>query len=402
MTRRLLPATMGIVVAVFIAATAYTQLLLNSDVDAIDIASNSAPSIAYLADARATLRLVARDAARAAAAESPVAAKAARLAYAEHRRAIDAALAENAKTPEYPGERERQGEVVAALARLDERMAAGAGVDQAIDQADESMRALSQLNGTYLVSAERAIGRRARRRNFYAFLLDGVGVLVALLATLLAMRTVERYLSTLGRRARELEHLAIQVGHDIANPMAPIQVALHGDDESLDPAHKKARERARRSLARIQETIARLSQFARAAVPPASAAPDTPLAPALVAAARAVGLDARVDPVWRVRCPEPALRTLLDDLLAASAPPAGGIDVTVSASRVRISVVRTSDGDGGADPFDPQLHTPGADFPGIDLRLATVRRYVEASGGTVGARRGRGQRDQLWIELLRA
>jgi hypothetical protein len=93
---------------------------------------------------------------------------------------------------------------------------------------------------------------------------------------------------------------------------------------------------------------------------------------------------------------------LLDDLLAASTPPPGGIDVTASSGRVRVSVVRTSDGDTGGDPFDPQLHSPGADHPGIDLRLATVRRYVEACGGTVGARRRRGEHGRLWIELPRA
>jgi signal transduction histidine kinase len=402
MTRRVLPVTMGIVVAVFIAATAYTQLLLNNDVDAIDIASNSAPSIAYLADARAGLRLVARDAIQAAAAEPVIAATAARLAFIEHRGAIDAALAQYAKTPDYPGERERYRAVVADLARVDERMAAGQAAADANDEADAAMRALSQLNHAYLVSAAHTMVERARRRNLYAFLLDGVGVLVAFFATMLAMRTVERYLRTLARRARELEHLAIQVGHEIANPMAPLQVALHAADESLDPARIKAIERARRSVARIRETIERLSQFARAGALPATAACDTPLAPVLVAAAQAVGVEATVDGAWRVRCPESVLRTVLDDLLAASAPPPGGIDVDASASRVRVSVVRTSDGDIEGDPFDPQLHTPGADHPGIDLRLATVRRYVEACGGTVGARRRRGERGRLWIELPRA
>jgi signal transduction histidine kinase len=382
---------MAIVVAVFVAATAYTQFLLTSDVDALDIASNAAPSVAYLADARAELRLLARDAA-----------SGARRSYAEHRRALDAALVEYAKTPDYPGEHDLYVTVRDDLALLDTRMAAHASIDKELDDVDASMHALSELNRSHLVHSEQAIARAGRRRNRLAFVLDGIGIAIACFATILAIRTVERYIATLRRRARELEHLAIQVGHDIANPLAPIQVVMHEDDATQDPMRQKALERGRRALQRIQATIERLSLFARAGVAPPPPLPSTPLEPALRAAARAAGLEVTVDPAWQVRCAEPVLRDLLADLVSATVPSTGDIDVSVSPRSVRVAVRCTPDGDGAGDPFDPRLHTPGAEHPGIDLRLATVRRYVEAHGGTVGWRRPRGEREELWIELPRA
>ena len=174
-------------------------------------------------------------------------------------------------------------------------------------------------------------------------------------------------------------------------------MALHANDES-DPARRAALERARRALTRIKDSIERLSSFARAAVPPATPS-STPLEPALTAAAGAAGVEAHVDSSWQVACPEAELRQLLMDLIAASVTTGSAVDVAAAGGCVRVSVTRPRDGAG--DPFDPQLHTPGAEHPGIDLRLATVRRYVEACGGRVGVRRSRSQ-EELWIDLPRA
>src|SRR3954447_23237467 len=92
-TRRLLPLTMAVVVAVFVGSTLYSQLLLSSDVHALDIAYNAAPSIATLADARGELRALSRIADELAAATTTDAAARARGSYAQRRKALDAALA---------------------------------------------------------------------------------------------------------------------------------------------------------------------------------------------------------------------------------------------------------------------------------------------------------------------
>lgn len=419
LARRLLPLTMGVVVVVFVATTIYSQLLLTSDVDAVDIAANSAPSIAELANARAELRPLAREADQAVAAADPATVAAARAAYTQRRHVIDVALVEYGKTPDYPGELKMFARVPAALKELDvlvadgeaaptlDRAAARRQVEAAIDQLESSMREVSELNRSHLQEAAQTVVTMGRRRNFYAFLLDGFGILVAFVATVLAMRTVERFIATLSRRTRELEHLAIQVGHEIANPLTPIDIALRLGEERQDDDEQRRNvlARARRSLTRIEESIQRLSTFAQAGMAPNEPLPRTPLAPLLEAAARTAGVSATADPSWHVGCAEPALRDLLADLFAGSMPPGGaplaGVEVRAGANHVRVTLLCAPGQDSAGDPFEPQLHNPASVHPGIDLRLATVRRRVEAYGGTVGARRHK-QQQRLWIELPRA
>ena len=417
LARRILPLTMGVVVAAFVASTIYSQLLLTTDVEAVDIASNSAPSIAELANARAELRALERDADREVAADEPEAGRA-HAAYARDRRAIDAALAEYSKTPDYRGERELFERVPAELAALDalvararaagdvERGAAARRIAAAIDELDASLHDVSELNRRQLQASAQAVARAGRRRNIYAFALDGFGIVVAFVATLLATRTVERHVAVLRRRARELEHLAIQVCHEVATPLTPIEVALRMFDEhDGDEQRRNALARARRSQERIVESIGRLTTFAKSGIPSTDPQARSLLAPALEAAARPAGVTVAADPAWQVACAERVLADLLADLFAGSTSPGAapllGAEVRASGRHVRVTVLRAPDGERGRDPFEPQLHTPGSTHPGIDLRLATVRRRVEACGGSVGVRRGR-RVQQLWIELPRA
>lgn len=394
LARRALPLTMAVVVVVFVAATLYSQFLLTTDVDALAIAANGAPSVAALADARGELRTLGFIAAHGDA----------RAGWDEHRRRLEEAIAANERTPTYPGEAELEHVVRQELAQLDQRAHAPyAELETAIDELDAGIAALSSLNRRYLVEAAQSIGRMGRLRNFYALLLDGLAIVISLLATFLAARTVNRYFATMDRRARELEHLAIQVGHDIANPLTPIQVALLAAARN-DGHAAAAVERAQRSVVRIEQTIRGLARFAQAGMTPPTPPPRAALAPALAEAARAAGCTVDAGEL-EVAFAEPALRELLGDLVAASAPPNGdtitAVEVAPVGRCVRISIVRPAHGGDGANPFDPQLHVPGADYPGIDLRLATVRRAVQAAGGGVGVRRARG-RETLWIELLRA
>ncbi|MGZ3441678.1 MAG: histidine kinase dimerization/phospho-acceptor domain-containing protein, partial [Polyangia bacterium] len=325
--RRLLPLTMGVVVAVFVASTIYSQLLLTNDVDALDIASNSAPSIAELADARAELRVIGRAAGHVLAATHADAVAHARADYAAHRATLDAALAEYRKTPDYRGEGALFARVPAQLAELDALVAAGAAgaaqvrLEAAVDGLDSSLREVTELNLRELRASARTIASVGRRRNAYVFALEGFGIVVAFIATVLATRTVDRFIATLGRRARELEHMAIQVGHEIATPLAPIQVALRMMDErDGDEAQRNALARADRSLQRIEESIGRLSTFAKAALPPAETSARAQVAPVLTAAAAAAGLSVAADPTLQVACSEPTLRELLADLFAGSTP----------------------------------------------------------------------------------
>ncbi len=417
----MLPRTMGLVVAIFVAATIYSQLRLTSDLDALDIASNAAPSIAELAEARAELRGLGRAADGVIAAEDEAALARARSRYRDERRQIDAVLAAYEKLPDYSGEQALFARVPTELKQLDRlvdqptarplptsaRAATQQRVDGVIDQLEASLREISDLNRSKLEAGAHAIVTGSRRRNVYAFALDGLAILVAFVSTLLAARTVERFVTTLRRRARELDHLAIQVGHEIATPLMPIRVALRIFEEEGhdDGVRRDALARAERSLVRIEQSIERLTTFAKAAIPSAEPAPRTPLSSPLAAAASRAGIKVDVDPGLHVGCAEPVLHELLADLFGGGLPPGvvalDGIEVQTSARYVRISVRSAPDGDRFSDPFDPQLQNPGSLHPGIDLRLATARRRVEACGGAVGVHNGKRER-RLWIALPRA
>jgi signal transduction histidine kinase len=409
LSRRLLPLTAGVVVVSFVAATLYTQLLLGSDVEALDIAFNSAPSIAELADARAELRTLGHLAEHIA--DETDATKQARLriAYAAERRQLEESLARYRETPFYPGESELYAEVQARLQRVDRTLGEAAAdavpVRARVDDLEAALRRLSELNRRHMNAAARTITLAERRRDAYAFLLDAIAILIAVFTVALAARTVERYMATLDRRAKELEHLAIQVGHEVANPLTPIQVALRQADESGDDGLRAATARASRSLARIRDTIGRLTEFAKAARPPAEPPGPTMLAPPLTEAASAIGVAVTVDPTWRVACAESTLRELLpmflDGGMAAGGATPLGIEVRASPGHVRVAVRMPPDPSAVGDPFDPQLRGVASGQPGIDLRLATVRRIVEACDGRVGVRQRRTERC-LWIELLRA
>src|SRR6185312_11226362 len=143
----------------------------------------------------------------------------------------------------YSGEPELDAEARRQLARVDVAVQSGAPAETteaALDELDGAIFSLSELNRSHLLDAARMIGQGGRRRNLVAFTLDGIAIVIAFIATLLAARTVERHLRASERRTRELEHLAIQVGHEIANPLAPIEVALHGAAARADEEPARA------------------------------------------------------------------------------------------------------------------------------------------------------------------
>jgi len=412
--RLLLPFTMGLVVLSFVGATLYSQLLLDTDVVALDIVFNAGPSIAEVADARGTLPALDHAADDFLLATDDAGRAEARARYVTARSALERELADYELLPGYPGETDVYERLRQEVRRLDGDLLGGVygrGRDALpaaraqLTVVDEALRAVSDVNRKHLQSAFASMARAGRRRNFYALALDAVAVVIATIATVLVTRTIERQLAVRVRRAKELEHLAIQVGHEIANPLTPIQVALRFAGESGDEQLRKSSSSAERALARIRASIDRLADFAKASQPPATPS-SSPLSPAVEEIARAAGGGAvSVDGGVRVACPDGQLRDILRGLVAGSIAPgtsgAVAVSVATSGSRVRILVESPSDEGASSDPFDPQLRDPQSGLPGLDLRLATVRRLVEAFGGAVGVRQ-RFPRQCLWVELPRA
>jgi signal transduction histidine kinase len=393
------------VVASVVLSTLFSQSLLRYDVDALSIAGNAAPSVAALADARAELRRLARSA------EDGDTA-----AYTAARARLNAALTEYRSTPSYPGEAQIYAPVAGMLGRLDAAAARSAAthsdgesrrrIVDTMDEIDRTLHSLSEVNRTQMQISARAIVAKERRFTRYAVALDGVAIVIAMIATLLVAQAIRRYAQHLERRSRELEHLAVQVGHEIANPLTPLQLAVGlGRDRLSDPMAQRCFDRAERSLERIRESIDRLIAFARAGIPPAGAPPATLLTSAIQSAVAVPDIPVAGDAAATVSCDPVVLGQIVHDLVgAAVAAPSKllRVEIRQSMSRVRLTLICTRrNGKHEPNPFEPVLFDLPSGHPGIDLRLATVRRLVEARQGTVGFRDRKGARI-LWVEMRRA
>ena len=103
-----------------------------------------------------------------------------------------------------------------------------------------------------------------------------------------------------------------------------------------------------------------------------------------------------------MHCEPPVLRQVIDDLVRATATAPSKllrVEIARTIKGVRLTFVSSRDeGRRAPDPFEPALFDLPSGHPGIDLRLATVRRLVEARDGTVGFRDRKRVR-RLWIEL---
>jgi signal transduction histidine kinase len=292
------------------------------------------------------------------------------------------------------------GRALAVLARFDElsrSRAAAPALRTVIDELERDLYALSELNRQYLHASADRVLRRGRRFAVYCVFLDGLAVLVALGTMWLVTRTLRDYLARLERRSSELEHLAVQIGHEIGNPLTPVTLAL----ESCASSDAAAATRGKKAIARIRASVDRLIGFASAG--DARRVPAEGTAVAGVLDACGVHLDAGVDA--RVAFEPDALRDVVSDLVKVSSEPPLALDhveVQLRPSHVRvIAVCSVKNGnERPADPFEPQMHGVDSGHPGIDLRLATARRCVEARGGAVGVR-DRGSERRLWIDLAR-
>ena len=126
------------------------------------------------------------------------------------------------------------------------------------------------------MAATSRIARLRERSVRIALLLEGLSVLVAVLAAWLAMRSERRLAAVLtenaelqASRADELETFAQRVAHDLLNPLSAVTFSLgtlakrHTDDES-----KRLTDRVRLALDRSRRMVGGILDFARSGARP--------------------------------------------------------------------------------------------------------------------------------------
>ena len=318
---------------------------------------------------------------------------------ADLRRALDAA---------------RVGNALAALDLLEHRVKPGA---DALDDATLKLVNLNAREATRLGMRIDALGKRSIR---LAMALDGLSVLLTILAAFLVYRFMRRYTRLVEDRAEELELFAGRVAHDVLSPLGAANMALSYLAEKLTPEDPRARRMlvlGQRSIARTRLIADDLLEFASAGArpDPAARADVRPVVCAVVDEARGLAEERQISllvdgvDVGPVRCSQGILSSLVSNLVRNGVKYVGkgpGKRVIIRARRlggfVRVEVEDNGPGLPEAlqrSVFEPYVRAPGNDQPGIGLGLATVKRITEAHGGRVGVRSVEGGGCRFAFEL---
>lgn len=283
----------------------------------------------------------------------------------------------------------------------------------AVNQAVESIIIIVEFNAqqTHLL-AERVRELRAiLTRSSVA--ISCLGTLLTLIAVLLIGTSARRWAQSRDtqrrmavERAEALESFAGQVAHDILNPLSTVSYALAG----IEPG--KPEEKLRALVARGTAGVERarlildgLLKFACAgAQPEPGARADVhavmaELGPELAAQAAELSIDLQVElcSACTVACGPGILSSIMTNLAQNAIKYMGDPDerperrIAIRAfdrgGRVRFEVEDTGPGlPPGFEKaiFEPCVRGPGSRQPGFGLGLATVKKAVQAHGGSVG------------------
>ena len=303
-----------------------------------------------------------------------------------------------------------------------------ANQQRAAARVDEGLHALV---GSYVAEADdlgRDIAAVRRSTRHIAFLLDGVAVFMAILATALSGITVRRGVKALERasalaelKSTELDRFAGRVAHDILSPLGAMHLALSliGARLGGDEIAESALARASRSVTRVKTLVEGLLHYARA-----GAQPDPESRTEVSHVVRDVldemqkdaqerGIDIEIDGAEgaTVASSVGVLTSLVSNLVQNAIKYMGDrptrvitVRTRTSDERVRVEVEDTGPGlppaiaDSIFEPFVRGV----SDETGIGLGLATVRQLVRAHGGKVSVRSKPGNGSLFWFELPRA
>ena len=308
----------------------------------------------------------------------------------------------------------RSGDAGAALDVLDRR------IKPAADALDDATVKLVERNAQEATRLASRIDRLGRRSIAFAIGLDGVSVLLTIVAAFLVLGFLRRYTRLVDQRADQLEQFAGRVAHDVLSPLGAVSLALsYLTEEAVieDPRARRMLALGRRGVERTRLIADDLLAFASAgARPDPEARADVGMVIAAVidearalAEERQVALSTDGTDAGSVRCAQGILSSVVSNLVRNGVKYVGegpGKRVTVRARRAG-AVVRIEVEDNGpglpvameASVFEPYVRGPDNHQPGIGLGLATVKLIAEAHGGRVDVRSVAGAGCRFLVEL---
>ncbi len=353
-------------------------------------------------------------------------------------RAVDSYL----RLPFIPGERElwqrTAGDIVAVRATARRTIAAVEHGDAdgarslarndlraAVDRASADIMSNVELNASAADMDGHLIARRRRTSMQAAVALALASVALTALAASLVYRISaqhdalqKRHAADLSATNAELEVFASRVSHDILSPLSSTRLAI---DSALkaerDEGIRRKLQRGARGLERVTRIARALFDFARSGARPSPGERGDVRAVVnevvdeyrRMAGRAGAYLEASVPAHGLVACNGGLLTAALSNLVRNAIThvddrPGKRIDILAAdaGDRVRIEVRDTGPGlapGTEALVFEPYVRGPDPAHPGLGLGLATVKRIIEAHGGTVGVESRVGVGCRFWMEL---
>jgi signal transduction histidine kinase len=423
----------------FFGSTLYSQRTSRAiDEAANSIATNAMPSIQRLSSARAELRKLSIDLQRL---TSP-GDKAGRQAVLDDRARVDEQIDRYLEIPAYPGEREHQRQLDHNLAQIDRAVGAllarietqtvsiesplRSESEKTIEQTIVHLRTLIDFNAAHAADQAEEIARARVRSDRTALGLDALSAVLTLIVAFMVVRLLRHYERVvqernrlLETRAEALEQFAGRVAHDVLGPLSATSVAIQlALRRVADEKTKETLGRGARGVTRVQTIVDGLLRFARAGArpEPGVATAIRPVIEEVIAEMQPLAAESDVTLTTEGICDasvtgNPGVVTSLIENLVRNAikymlnarERRVVVRAMVTNGWVRVEVQDT--GPGIAPEVLPRVFQPyvrGADTgkPGIGLGLATVRRIVEAHGGTVGVASSPSG-SLFWFELPR-
>ncbi|XXF79254.1 ATP-binding protein [Myxococcaceae bacterium GXIMD 01537] len=235
--------------------------------------------------------------------------------------------------------------------------------------------------------------------------------------------TIRAQLEELGRKNQELDAFTRRVAHDLTGPLAPMRgylTLIRRSGAVADAGALEMLSLCEASAVRMGELIEALLRFCRAGTrsEPTAAELDTAVSTLLLevsqtAAAQGVALERELEAGVAVDCPGQLLQIIAQNLLSnavkyTAGRPGARVRVRVAAEGADAAVLEVSDNGMGmseatqAGLFQPFFRAEQArGLPGHGLGLATVKRLVDAHGGTVEVRSREGEGTQVTVRFPR-
>jgi signal transduction histidine kinase len=338
--------------------------------------------------------------------------------------------------PVYAGERELQGNASGALqsvkASFDEALFQLQRGDEerarnirnmraapALERLDAALHALVDLNAVRAGERSESISALRRDGRVVGISLHVLSAVFATVAGVLLVRVLGRFTQTTNLRVSELEHFAGRVAHDIRSPLSSVGMALElsKKDAHVEDKTRSRLDRASRTVQRTGQLVDGLLVFAVGGAPPLEGARAdiqevlSGVLEEMLPRAQEQDIDLHAEEVDKcsVACSPGVLTSLLANLIGNAVKYIGDASVrrvTVRAYCVgRMIRVEVRDTGPGVPPelrqriFDPYVRAATSGVGGLGLGLATVRRLVEAHGGSAGVEGNSEGGSLFWFEL---